>query len=54
MLLGGHCQPEDEITVPKALSIMMGLQLSVYLVILVEHYRGYGAKLEDLHSHSES
>ena len=44
MLLGGHCQP-DEAIIPKALTIMMCLQLGVYAYVLLEHFRGYGVEM---------
>ena len=40
MLLGGYCQP-DEAVIPKAMTIMMAIQLLVYAYILFEHYVKY-------------
>ena len=48
MLLGGHCEP-DVATIPYAMTIMMGLQLLVFLYLLFEHcFKGYGNGVQGL------
>ena len=42
-LLGGHCQ-QGVAVIPNAQSIIMGLQLLVYVLFLFEYYRSFGVE----------